>query len=259
MNPRRLLVSLFLFLFASSVLAAAVVQNVSGDVRIAVAGSETALSASQSVDSGATINTGSAGRAVLRFDDGQVTALSPNTSFKIDGYRFEAAKPEQGSIAVSLVKGALRMITGLIGQRNRSNFALHTPNATIGIRGTDFMVAIANSEYTSVIDGSISVSNAAGSVGFAAGDIGMVSSASTLATTIPATALPATVGAAFSELGALPLAGAAGAAGASGATAASAGAISAGSVAAIAVGVAAVAAGASNDSSNSSTTTTTTQ
>lgn len=260
MNLRAIFVSLFLFFFASTVLAAAVVQSVSGDVRISVAGAESALSNRQSVDSGATINTGSAGNAVLRFDDGQMAALSPNTSFKIDNYRFEAAKPEQGSVAMSLLKGALRMVTGLIGQRNHSNFALHIPTATIGIRGTDFMVAIANSDYTSVIDGSISVTNSAGTVDFAAGDIGMVSSTSTLATSISATALPATVGATFSQLGALPLAGAAaGAAGASAATAASAGAISGGTVAAMAVGVAAVAAGASNNSSNNTATATTTQ
>lgn len=256
MNLRAIFASLFLFLFASTVLAAAVVQSVSGDVRISVAGTESALSNRQSVDSGATINTGSAGNAVLRFDDGQVAALSPNTSFKIDNYRFEAAKPEQGNVAMSLLKGALRMVTGLIGQRNHGNFALHIPTATIGIRGTDFMVAIANSDYTSVIDGSISVTNSAGTVDFAAGDIGMVGSTSTLATTISATALPATVGATFSQLSALPLAGAAGA---SAATAASAGAISGGAVAAMAVGVAAVAAGASNNSSNNTATATTTQ
>jgi hypothetical protein len=38
---------------------------------------------------------------------------------------------------IDLAKGALRSITGWIGQYNRSNYRVRTPLVTIGVRGTD--------------------------------------------------------------------------------------------------------------------------
>ncbi len=241
--------------------AAAVVQSIYGEVRAEAAGKSSALVANERIDAGTTIETGNNGQVVLRFDDGQVTALSANSSFRIDQYRFDAAKPEDGNIALSLLKGALRAVTGLIGKRNPSRFALATPNATIGIRGTDFMVAIVNPVYVSVSEGAISTANAAGTVNFSAGATGMVASSTTLATSIAASALPAGVGAAFGELGSLSIAGGAGVVGAGGASqavSAAAGGLSGGAIAAGALAVGAVAAGTSNSSSSNSSTTTTT-
>ena len=39
--------------------------------------------------------------------------------------------------ALSLLKGAMRAITGYIGRSNRDGYRIETPTATIGIRGTD--------------------------------------------------------------------------------------------------------------------------
>lgn len=207
----KILFALFVALCSTSwAWAAALVQSSSGDARLEVAGVSSPLKASQRIDSGATIHTGADGKVVLRFDDGQMAAISSETTFKVDDYRFEAARPEQGNVAFSLLKGALRLVTGLIGERNQKAFALKTPNATIGIRGTDFMVAIVNPVYISVAQGAIAATNVAGTATIAAGATGMVASATTLVTSIAASALPATVSATFSQLGALPMAGAAG-------------------------------------------------
>jgi hypothetical protein len=90
-----------------------------------------------------------------------------------------------------------------MSQRNREGFKLSTPSATIGIRGTEFMVQRVNPTYLSVINGAATVSNAAGSAVFSAGQFGFVASATSLPAGIPA--LPADVLNVFGNLPGLPL------------------------------------------------------
>jgi hypothetical protein len=238
--------------FAPGVFANGFFQMVKGDVRASV-GTGASLSAKpgQRFQPGTSFTTGPNSQAILRFDDGQSIVLSENSEFRLDGYNFNRAKPQEDNISMQILKGALRSITGLIGARSRSRFALIAPQATIGVRGTDFMVALANQGYVSVSQGSIALTNAAGTVGFGAGTLGTVAGSTTLATTITAGALPASVSAAFGSLSSVTVGAAAGfgaSSGGAGAGGASAGAAGAGTAsvvgttaAAIAVGVAGVA------------------
>lgn len=255
---RKTILMLFALVFPALAWAAATVQTVSGDVRIESAGRQAPLGANQRVDSGATVHTGTNGRVMLRFDDGQMTALNPDTSFRVDEYRFDAAKPETGSVTVSLLKGALRMVTGLIGARSPERFAMKTPTATIGIRGTDFMAAT-GSLYLSISQGLVTASTSAGSLTFGAGQLGFVSAAGAMPASIAISQLPAGIASSFSQLGGLSMAGAGAAsgAGASGATGAAAGGgIGAGAVAAGAVAAGALVGAVSDKTSTTSTTST---
>ncbi|MGZ3183841.1 MAG: FecR family protein [Telluria sp.] len=77
--------------------------------------------------------------AQLKLIDNSEITLRPNSSFKIDDFSFQADKPEGDNAAFSLIKGGLRSVTGALGKRNREKFAMKTPGATIGIRGTTFI------------------------------------------------------------------------------------------------------------------------
>jgi len=241
-------------LLASVAFANGVFQNVTGDVKAAVgSGAAVTVSPAQRFQPGTTISTGSDSRAILRFDDGQAIVLHENSEFRVDDYRFTRDRPQDDNVAVQLLKGALRSVTGLIGQRSRNRVLFQTPNATIGIRGTDFMIVSINPVYVSVLQGAIGVSNTAGTVTFSAGALGTVATAGTLAAPIAASALPAAASSAFGALssvtvGAGAALGAGGAStGATGAGAASGGAL-AGTAAGIGVGVAAVVAVSGNRS-----------
>ncbi len=190
--------------FFSSAYAAAVLQSVRGDVR-AGTGSATPQPVSQNarVLSGMRVTTGAGAQAFLRFDDGQQVVLSENTDFFINDYRYSEGAPRNDRSVFDILRGALRVVTGLMGQRNAAAFQLRAPQMTIGIRGTDFMVAIVNPAYVSVLQGAIGVSNGAGPVTFGAGSIGSIATSNTLAVTIPAAALPPAASAAFSNLGAV--------------------------------------------------------
>jgi hypothetical protein len=257
--PKTFVVGLLALAVPLAAFANATVQSVTGSARAGT----TPVTQNQRINSGTTITTASGAQVVLRFDDGQQVVLNQNTEFRIVDFRYEANNARADRSIFDLVKGALRVVTGAVGQRNPAAFQLRAPQATIGIRGTDFMVAIVNPAYVSVLQGSVGVTNAAGTAVVGAGSFASVASTGTLAATIPASAVPAGATSAFGTMGSAAGvgAGAAGtgvaggaATGAAGATGVSTGA-AIGAAAAIGVGAAAVAASA-NDSSSSTPTTT---
>jgi hypothetical protein len=54
----------------------------------------------------------------------------------VDDFVFDAENPGEGRFLVSLLKGSVRALTGLIGKFQARNVSFKTPTATIGIRGT---------------------------------------------------------------------------------------------------------------------------
>jgi hypothetical protein len=116
---------------------------------------------------GAQINVGdtvstSEGRAQLRFVDGAFVSLQPGTQFKIDEFNYsgQADGTEKGFF--SLLRGAMRTVTGAVGRTNRDAYRVTTSTATIGIRGTEFLADVSNSLTLFVGGGTVSLVNAAG-------------------------------------------------------------------------------------------------
>lgn len=87
--------------------------------------------------------------ARLRFSDGTDVVLRPNSQIRIDDYQFDSARSQSDSFALRLLKGGLRTITGVIGQRNRERVSYSTTTATIGIRGTDFVMRLCEDDCAS--------------------------------------------------------------------------------------------------------------
>ena len=142
--------------------------------------------------SGTYIHTGDNSNAVLKFEDGQVVAMQSNSTLRVREYHYVPDQPEKNSAIFSMFQGGMRFITGLIGQRNKAAFRLATPNATIGIRGTDFIIALTKDGlYHEVLSGSIGVTNAVGSNVFSKGNPGLTSSPNTPSTSLASDAVPA--------------------------------------------------------------------
>ena len=127
-----------------------VVTAITGQVRPLLRGGELA--------SGDLLNTAD-GRVQLRFTDGASMSLVPGSQFRIDAFRFSERGNGPGSgdgVAMTLIKGALRTVTGLLGKENYRQYRLETSVATIGVRGT---------EYGATFDGTgLSVTTYAGRV-----------------------------------------------------------------------------------------------
>lgn len=85
------------------------------------------------------IITGAQSGAGLVLRDGTTLVLGPDSQLDLKQYHFDATTHE-GGILVSLLKGSLRLVSGLIAQRRPEAVRVDTQTATIGIRGTDFIV-----------------------------------------------------------------------------------------------------------------------
>ncbi len=185
--------------FAGAVHAAATVQSLRGDARAGKA----QLSVNDRIIAGALITTGAGAQLVLKFDDSQQIVLNENTTFKITDFRYKQEEPKGDRAIFDLLRGALRVISGIVASRNQDSFQLRVPQATIGIRGTDFMVVLVNPAYIGVNTGAVATTNAGGTSVFGSGSFGVVGSSSSLGTAIPASQLPAGASTAFSSMNAV--------------------------------------------------------
>jgi hypothetical protein len=122
------------------------------------------LTRGTSFNTGDTIDTG-AGRAQMRFADGTLMSLPPQTTFKIENYNYDTRDGSKNTLVGNLLRGGLRTITGLIGKTNRDGYKLQTSTATIGIRGTEYSITTNpdGSMTMHVAQGSILVTNQGGS------------------------------------------------------------------------------------------------
>jgi ferric-dicitrate binding protein FerR (iron transport regulator) len=73
---------------------------------------------------------------VLAFRDDSRLTLGAASRVRIDSFVFDDKAPTEGRFLMSLLRGSMRALTGLIGKANNRNVAFTTATATIGIRGT---------------------------------------------------------------------------------------------------------------------------
>jgi hypothetical protein len=144
----------------------------------------------QSLAANTTVTTEAKSYAVLKFEDGTVVLLKENTSFQVQAYSFSPKAPESANAVFNLLKGGLRMVTGLVTSRNRDAMRIATPHATIGIRGTEFTAELTNPLFVATQVGVVSLTNSAGTLLVGAGQAASVLGATALPSLVSLTQLP---------------------------------------------------------------------
>ncbi len=110
-----------------------------GEVRaVNKAGSSRLLYKQSPIYQGDTIITAEKSFAVIVFKDNTRTTLQANSQLRVDTFKLAKKTPENSKADFKLLKGSLRFLTGKIGKLNRKAYKIHTPNSSIGIRGTGF-------------------------------------------------------------------------------------------------------------------------
>lgn len=84
------------------------------------------------------IETGTTGRAHLRFSDGSSISMKPDSVIQISQYYFDSAQPALGGAVFKLIRGGLRTVSGQIGKYSPDRYRFQNTLATIGIRGTEY-------------------------------------------------------------------------------------------------------------------------
>jgi hypothetical protein len=63
--------------------------------------------------------------------------LQENTTFQVETFKYDKLAAQESAI-MKLLRGGVRVVTGLIGRTNHDNFKFKVSTATVGIRGTGF-------------------------------------------------------------------------------------------------------------------------
>jgi hypothetical protein len=86
------------------------------------------------------VKTGADGSVGITMDDDSLLSAGPNSALSLDNYAFDTTT-NQGRLDTSLNKGTLSVISGRIAKQTPDAMTVRTPNAILGVRGTEFVVS----------------------------------------------------------------------------------------------------------------------
>ena len=126
---------------ASASPAVGTVQKMSGPASIVRQGETISASVGQEIFENDVLKTGRDGSMGVAFSDDTLLSLGPESVLVVDQYVFA---PRQGkfSIVLRMVRGTAAYLSGLISKLAPESAHFETPSASIGIRGTHFVVKV---------------------------------------------------------------------------------------------------------------------
>jgi hypothetical protein len=117
----------------------ATLKNVSGNIDIARQnGTLDAVSGMTVFVSDRIVSSAGASAGIV-FKDGTLLTVGPSTDIQVRDYTFEP-KQAKYDFFVYLAKGAAVYSSGMIGKLSPESVRVGTPTATIGVRGTRFII-----------------------------------------------------------------------------------------------------------------------
>lgn len=119
----------------------ATVKKMSGMATVVRQGRAISASIGLGIYESDTIRTGPDGSIGIVFNDDTLLSLGPGSVLIIDEFVFA---PKQGkfSIVIRMLKGTAAYLSGLISKLAPESVHFRTPTASIGIRGTKFIVKV---------------------------------------------------------------------------------------------------------------------
>jgi hypothetical protein len=117
------------------------ITELTGNVSLRSGFGATALHNGDKLKNRDTLETGPDGTVGIVFNDHTTLSLGPDSTFTIQEFIFE---PDQSrfSFIVKLFRGTASYVSGLIAKISPESARFITPSASIGIRGTKFVVRV---------------------------------------------------------------------------------------------------------------------
>jgi hypothetical protein len=119
----------------------ATVQKVSGMAAIVRQGQTISATIGLEIWENDTLRTGPDGSIGVIFNDDTLLSLGPGSALVIDKFVF-APREGKFSIVLRMIRGTAAYLSGLISKLAPDSAHFETPTASIGIRGTKFVVKV---------------------------------------------------------------------------------------------------------------------
>ena len=77
----------------------------------------------------------------VTLQDDTLLAFGPRSASVLNEFRYDPVRRD-GSLIISILEGSMRFVTGQLGKQNPDAVDIRLPTTAVGIRGTDFIVAV---------------------------------------------------------------------------------------------------------------------
>ncbi|MBU3617843.1 FecR domain-containing protein [Polynucleobacter sp. JS-Fieb-80-E5] len=81
----------------------------------------------------------------MMLTDGTRITAGANTKLNLANYEFNP-ETQKGVMKVNVVKGIIQVASGTLGKTSRENVQFNSPTASIGIRGTNFVIEVGSDD-----------------------------------------------------------------------------------------------------------------
>lgn len=132
-------------MFAAGVCAQDVgeIKTVKGAAHVERAGQKLPATAGLQLRQGDTVVTGADGAIGITFLDNSLFSAGPSSVLVINKYRFDTTT-HSGEFDASLNKGSLAVVSGKMVKQSPESMRIRTPSSIMGVRGTEFVVKVAD-------------------------------------------------------------------------------------------------------------------
>lgn len=98
-----------------------------------------------------TVSTNSQGRFRITFNDSTTVNITENSRLVIDDFIYDGGGKAKGKLGLRVALGTVRYASGKVAKNNPGGVNIRTPTATIGVRGTDFVMTVDEIGRTMVV------------------------------------------------------------------------------------------------------------
>lgn len=122
---------------------AGTVKIAKGQVVIERSGQRLPAAVGDRVHSADRLITGGDGSVGITLRDNTRLSAGPNSVLSLDKFAFDSTT-HAGELDASVKKGTLSVISGKLAAASPDTVRFRTPSATLGVRGTDFVIEVAD-------------------------------------------------------------------------------------------------------------------
>lgn len=122
---------------------AGTVKKSTGSVAIVRAGQKLPAVTGAAVMVSDRVLTGADGSIGITLRDNTLLSAGPNSTLDLNRFSFDSTTHE-GEVNATVKRGTLAVISGKIAANSPTRVAINTPTATLGVRGTEFVVEVAD-------------------------------------------------------------------------------------------------------------------